>query len=247
MPTTYPTYQQATVNSNTSLLKGELLWTGRVTFTHNENAMHTLDVPAIGVGTETACLLNVRNSSSVVDVVVNVGSLVIAQPAANAGATPLSDTALAALRWTFGSTGSNTVFQSTAHGLSVGDALECVTAGGTNCTPGVVYYVHGADHETDVPADTLYLSLTRADGGSLIDASTNVVGVFKLASELHIISTFTVEKFVAANVATPSVITGMESTLITGWPFYSGQGKISFGFADADAGIFTVYAEIRRA
>jgi len=242
-----PTWQQALVEG-TGGDTGELLWTGRVTFTHNENSIEYVDVPDLGLNGDDACLLSVRNSSSVIDLTCFVGHMVMAQPAAYAGESlMLNATDLAALRWTLASSGSNTVFQNTGHGLSVGDALECVTAGGTNCTAGVIYYVHGADHETNVPADTLYLSLTRADDGTLIDATNATAGTFKLASEFHSFTSFTVPKFTAEVIATPAVTAGMESKLISAWPFAGGGGRLQFGFVDADMGVLTVYAEIRRA
>jgi hypothetical protein len=217
--------------------KGDLLWSGRVAWTHDENSMESIDIPPLPVGKEERCLLSVRNTSPTVDVTVYVGHMVKAHP----------DGESASKVWSLGSSGSNTIFQSTAHGLLVGDALECLTAGGSNCTAGVIYYVHGADHATAVPADTLYLSLTRTEGGALIDATTAVAGTFEIAEEFYVLTSFTLGKWAVGVVATPVAEAGLISKVVDTWPFASGGGRLMIGYADTGIGDFNVYAEIRRA
>lgn len=214
--------------------KGDVLWSGRLEWTNNEDSMESIDIPVLPAGDTERCFLAVRNGSGTVSLTVNVGYMTKCMPAGKAESTV----------WSFGSSGSNTVFQSTGHGLKVGDALECLTAGGTNCTAGVIYYVHGADAATAVPADTLYLSLTRADGGTLIDASTATAGTFSIADEFCYYTGFTVAPFAVSSATAP--VAGFESETVDVWPFGMHGGRLMVEKSAAAAGAFHAYCEIRR-
>lgn len=214
--------------------KGDILWSGRLEWTSNEDSMESIDIPPLPAGDTERCFLAVRNGSATVALVVNIGYMTKCMPAGKAESTV----------WTFGSSGSNTVFQSTDHRLKVGDALLCLTAGGTNCSAGVIYYVHGADAATAVPADTLYLSLVKTDGGALIDASTAVVGTFEIADEFCSYTSFTVAAWAAGSSTAP--IAGFESETVDVWPFGMHGGRLMVEKAAATAGAFNAYCEIRR-
>jgi len=219
--------------------RGELLWSGRVNWTYEEDSLESIDVPALPALAE-AIILSARNSSSETAVTVNVLNSIRCHPD---GETILTDAELAALRWSLVGSDGSEVFTLANHGLHVGDALECVDAGDSGCTAGVVYYVHGADCEHDVTDNTLYLSLVRTDDGDLIEATGDTPGVFKLATDQAMYTSFDVPAWAAATSSEPEA--GTESRQISGWGTLG--GRIQVAKTTADVGVMSVYLEIRRA
>jgi hypothetical protein len=213
---------------------GDLIWSGRVNWTHNEDSMESIDVPMLPVADSTRLMLTIRNSSPTVAVTANVGSLVKCYPAG----TDSSNV------WTAAGVAATDVFTSVAHGLRVGDAVELLTVGGSGGSTGVTYYVVGVDHETDVTADTFCLS-TSQGGESLLNCDATTAFTFRIVAEFAALTTVTVAVWAAGTTTAP--IAGVTSTLIEGWPFATGGGRIMVEKAAATAGVMSVYMEIRRA
>ncbi len=221
--------------------KGDLLWSGRLAWTHDEDSMESIDIPPLPVGNEERCLLSVRNTSPTVDVTVNVGYLAKCHPAGEGKSRV----------WTAAGVAATDVITSAAHGLVAGDAVEIVTAGGGTGAAGTVYYVVGpsntAAHSTPILTDgTDTFCLATARGS---DSVLNITGTgsfeFKIAEEFFALTSFLVGKWVVGSSTAP--IAGLTSTIVDSWPFASQGGRLMVEKSATTAGIFTVYAEIRRA
>lgn len=217
---------------------GDLLWSDRLNWTHDEDSMEYVDIPRLAVHDGDQCILSVRNSSPTVDLTVYVGSMIKCHPE---GAAPDKV-------WTAAGVAATDVITSVAHGLSCGDAVEIVTAGGGTGAASTIYYVVGpsnsAAHETAVGADTFCLATAQGS-----DTVLNITGTgaftFKIASQFHVLTSFTVEKWAAGSTTVP--IPGLESVVVDAWPFASQGGRLMVAKSAATAGIFTAYAEIRKA
>jgi hypothetical protein len=216
---------------------GVLLWSDRLAWTHDEDSMEYVDIPALSVGAGNNCLLTIRNSSPTVAVTVNVGHMVKCHP---------SGAAVDKI-WTCAGVAATDVITSAAHGLSAGDAVEIVDAGGGTGVAGTIYYVVGASnsaaHSTAVGANTFCLAAARGSD-TVLDITGTGAFTFQIASEFSAITTFTVPVWAAASSTAP--VGGVQSVILEAWPFVSGGGRLMVEKAAATSCIMTVYAELRR-
>lgn len=215
---------------------GEILWTGHIDFGHDEDALKSIDIPSLPVGSEDRCFLSARNGSPTVDVTVFVGYL--------RKVSPVDDLTKV---WSASGVVATDVITSVAHGLKAGDAIEIVDAGGGTGVAGTVYYVVGpsntAAHSTPVTADTFSLALSRGSDTVLNITSTGLF-TFKLASEFVKHTSFSLAKWAAASSVVP--VAGLESKIVDAWPFATHGGRLLVAKSAATAGIFSVDFEIRR-
>jgi len=206
---------------------GQLLWSGSVSWTANEDAIKTLDVPLLGIGDEEQCLLSIRNGSAVVDVTVDVGFMTEVYPAAT---TPRAATACTTV-----DVGEKVTC--VGHGLAVGDCIVfSETTGGV--TVGTKYYVVVV---TD--ADNFQFATARGAAAFTVDATAGA-NTFTVTEEFFVLTSLLVPKFAAGS--TTAAVAGLVSRILSGWPYGPDGGRLSFMKGAATAAIFGCYAEIRR-
>lgn len=208
------------------------LWSGVITWAHDEDVLKGIDVPAIPLLEEESAYLLCRNGSSIVDVNLSIGQII----------TPALCTDYKTKVWSLVGVAATDVFTSVAHGLKTGDALECVTAGATGCTVGVTYYVRGATHDAQPTADTLMLSVSRGSA-TTVNCSDVTPGTFKLASEFFANVTHQIPKWVAAS--STAVVAGLNTKAVPQWGKYGGHIKAAKSAVTAD--VFSIYLEVRKA
>jgi len=207
--------------------KGQLLWSGSVAWTVNEDAVKTLDVPLLPIGDEEQFLLSVRNGSSVVDLTVDVGFLSEVYPSST---TPRVETACTTV-----DVGDKVTC--VGHGLVVGD---CIVFGDTEggVTVGTKYYVIAV-----ADADNFQFATARGAAAFTVDATAGA-NTFTVTEEFFVLTSISVPKFAAGT--TVAAVAGLVCRIISGWPYGPDGGRLSFMKSAATAAIFGAYAEIRR-
>jgi hypothetical protein len=207
--------------------KGELLWSGNASWTANEDAVKTLDIPRLPVGNEEQFLLSIRNGSAVVDVTVDIGMLMSVYPLTT---TPTGVVACVTVD-------AGDKVTKVGHGLTVGDCIVFGTALG-GVTVGTKYYVVVV---TD--ADNFQFATARGAAAFTVD-NTAGANTYTITSEFFVLSNIFVPKFAAGT--TVAAVAGLVSRIISGWPYGPSGGRLSIMKSAATAAIFSVYAEIRR-
>jgi len=210
------------------------LWQGRVKWTHDEDSLEYIDVDPLPIYADESVVLVARNSSPTVDMVVNVGQLVYGFPTGAAYDKT----------WVCTAATATDLVLFDAHGLAVGDAVTPV-ASARGLTAGTVYYVVGADHETDIPdADSFYLSTARGSESlaNITGDDDDVTVTLTLVPEFAAYTSFTVPKFAAASSTAP--IDGCVSKNIGSFGRYG--GRLMVEKSAATAGVCTCYLAIYR-
>jgi len=206
--------------------KGELLWSGNLSWSTDELAVKSINVPVLGTGSEDQFLLSVRNASADVALKVFVGMSTECYPTID------SPRDSQAVYYTEADIDS---FSSENNALIVGDAVVFSGDGG-NVVPGVIYYV------TSVDGERFQVSLRR--GGTVIDVDvdeeTNTVSI---VDEFFELTSFDVPAFAIDTTTTP--VAGLVSKLVSGFGHYG--GRLMVAKAAETAAAFNCYMEIRRA
>ena len=99
---------------------GELLYSGAVAWTVDQDIIKTLDVPLLPIGDEERCLLSIRNGSAVVDLNVDIGVMEYVYPAST---TPRGTVACLTVD-------AGDKVTAVGHGLAVGDQSNQAVAAG---------------------------------------------------------------------------------------------------------------------
>ncbi|OYV99480.1 MAG: hypothetical protein B7Z62_00320 [Deltaproteobacteria bacterium 37-65-8] len=206
---------------------GGVLYRGSVSWTANEDAVKTLDVPLLGLGDEDQYEVSIRNGSAVVDVTVDVGYMA---PVYASDTSPRG-----AVACTTVDVGDKVTC--VGHGLVVGDAIVFGTVAG-GVVVGTVYYVVAV-----IDADNFQFATARGAAAFTVDITAGA-NTFTIASEFFVLTSLLVPKFVAAS--TTASVAGLVSRIISGWPFGPTGGRLSFMKSAATAAIFGCVVEIRR-
>lgn len=210
----------------------EPLFTGKIKWTNNEDAVKRIVVPPLEIPIGESLVVHVRNSSKTVDITAIMGEEVLCHPTGTD----------ASKVWTAVGATSTDAFAATAHGLAVGDALEVLTTSSTCVTAGQVLYVTGSDAATDITANEFRLAASPLLG-TVVDVVAPTTLTLKTAPQFYVKSAVLVEKVAVASGTVAE--TGKESIVVEGWGRNGGVVKLAK--SAATAGVMNASIVVNRA